>query len=55
MEHHGIAETTAQKKFIPVKEFAAKYDMSVQNVYSRIRRGTLKGKKIGSYQLVQEK
>lgn len=40
-------------KYIPVKDYAEKHNMSVQNVYQRIKRGKLKGKKIGSYQLIQ--
>jgi hypothetical protein len=29
-----------------------KYSVSVQNVYQQIKRGKLKGKKLGNYQLV---
>ena len=43
-----------KEKFIPVKDYASKYNMSVQNVYQRIKRGKLTGKKIGNYQLVKE-
>lgn len=43
-----------EAKYIPVKDYAAKHNMSVQNVYQRIKRGKLKGKKIGNYQLVCE-
>ena len=43
-----------KETFIPVKDFAAKYNMTVQNVYMRIQRGKLEGKKIGSYQLVKD-
>ena len=38
--------------FIPVKDYAIKYNQSVHNVYNLIKRGKVKGKKIGSYQLV---
>ena len=37
---------------IPVKDYAAKKGVSVQNVYQQIKRGKLKGEKIGTYQLV---
>lgn len=40
-------------KYIPVKDYALKHSMSVQNVYQRLKRGKLKGKKIGNYQLVK--
>lgn len=40
--------------FIPVKDYAIKKGISVQNVYQRLKRGKLKGKKIGNYQLVSE-
>jgi hypothetical protein len=40
------------EKYIPVKDYAAKYNMTVQNVYQRLKRGKLKGKKIGNYQLI---
>ena len=40
------------ENFIPVKDYATKYNMKVQNVYQRLKRGTLRGKKLGSYQLV---
>jgi hypothetical protein len=39
-------------KYIPVKDYANKYEMSVQNVYQRLKRGKLQGKKIGNYQLI---
>lgn len=39
-------------KYIPVKDYAAKYQMTVQNVYNQLKRGKLTGRKIGSYQLV---
>lgn len=38
--------------YLPVKEYAIKYEESLHNVYNLIKRGKLKGKKIGSYQLV---
>ena len=41
-----------KENYIPVKDFAAKYNMSVQNVYQRLKRGKLQGKKIGNYQLI---
>ena len=37
---------------MPVKDYAEKYHISVQNAYQRLKRGTIKGKKIGSYQLI---
>ena len=40
------------KKELPVKDYAAKYNMSVQNVYQRLKRGKLKGRKLGNYQLI---
>ena len=40
------------ENYIPVKDYADKYNMKVQNVYQRLKRGTLKGRKIGNYQLV---
>lgn len=30
--------------YIPVREYAARYGVSVQNIYQQIRRGTLKSK-----------
>ena len=42
-------------KYLPVKDYAEKYDIGLSNVYARIRRGHLIGKKIGTYQLVQDK
>lgn len=41
-----------KETYIPVKDYAAKYDESVHNVYNLIKRGKIKGKKIGNYQLV---
>ena len=41
-----------EEKYLPVKDYAAKYKESVHNVYNLIKRGKVKGKKIGSYQLV---
>jgi hypothetical protein len=40
--------------YLPVKDYANKNGISVQNVYQRLKRGKLKGKKIGNYQLVSE-
>lgn len=40
------------RNYIPVKDYATKYEMSVQNVYQRLKRGKLEGKKIGNYQLI---
>jgi len=40
------------EKYIPVKDYATKKSISVQNVYQRLKRGKLKGKKIGNYQLI---
>jgi len=39
-------------KYLPVKDYATKYNITVQNVYQKLKRGKLKGKKIGSYQLI---
>lgn len=41
-----------KENHIPVKDYASKYNMSVQNVYQKLKRGKLKGKKIGNYQLI---
>jgi hypothetical protein len=38
--------------YLPVKDYAIKHEMSVQNVYQRLKRGKLTGKKIGNYQLI---
>ncbi len=43
------------KKFMPVKDFALKYNITVQAVYERINAGTVEVKKIGSYTLVKQK
>lgn len=40
------------QNWLPVKDYAVKYSVSVQNVYQQIKRGKLKGKKLGNYQLV---
>lgn len=40
------------KNWIPVKDYAIKHNMTVQNVYQLIKKGKLEGRKIGSYQLV---
>lgn len=40
------------KNYLPVKDYATKYHMSVQNVYQQLNRGKLQGKKIGNYQLI---
>jgi len=37
---------------IPVKDYAVKKQVSVQSVYQQLKRGKLKGEKIGNYQLV---
>ena len=42
----------AESKYLPVKDYAIKYNISVQNVYQRLKRGKIKGKKIGNYQLI---
>lgn len=42
------------KKYIPVKDYAVKYGISVQNVYQKLKRGKLIGKKIGNYQLIED-
>jgi len=41
-----------QANFVPVKDYAEKYNMTKQNVYQRLKNGSLKGMKVGSYQLV---
>lgn len=41
------------EKWIPVKDYAIKHNTTVQNVYQKIKRGKLEGKKIGNYQLVK--
>lgn len=41
-----------ENNYIPVKDYSTKYNMSVQNIYQKIKRGTLKGRKLGNYQLV---
>jgi hypothetical protein len=43
-----------KEKYIPVKDYAIKYNMSVQNVYQQLKRKKLEGKKIGNYQLIKE-
>ncbi len=43
------------KNWLPVKDYAVKHSVSVQNVYQKIRRGKLEGKKLGNYQLVLDK
>ncbi|MBK8807799.1 MAG: hypothetical protein IPO21_14590 [Bacteroidales bacterium] len=43
-----------KEKYIPVKDYAIKHNMSVQNVYQQLKRKKLEGKKIGSYQLIKE-
>lgn len=40
------------KVYASVKDYAAKRQVSVQSVYQKLKRGKLKGKKIGSYQLI---
>jgi hypothetical protein len=40
---------------MPVKDFALKYNITVQAVYERINAGTVEVKKIGSYTLVKQK
>lgn len=43
-----------KEKYIPVKDYATKYNISVQSAYQMIKRGKLIGKKIGSYQLIKD-
>jgi hypothetical protein len=43
-----------EKTYLPVKDYANKHNMTVQNVYQRLKRGKLKGKKIGNYQLIED-
>jgi len=43
-----------EKTYLPVKDYANKHNVSVQNVYQKLRRGKLEGKKIGSYQLIMD-
>jgi hypothetical protein len=40
---------------LPVKDYAAKMGVSVQYVYQQLRRGKIKGVKIGNYQLILTK
>lgn len=40
------------ENYIPVKDYATKYNHTVQNIYQKLKRGKLKGKKIGNYQLI---
>jgi hypothetical protein len=46
----------AEKKdvYIPVKDYAILYKMSVQNVYDMLKRGKIMGRKLGNYQLVKK-
>jgi len=46
IEHNG-------KKYLPVKDFADKMEISVQAVYQGLKAGTYQGYKLGNYQLVQ--
>jgi len=39
--------------YIPVKDYALKHNVSLQNVYQLIKRGKLVSKKIGSFILVK--
>lgn len=41
-------------RYIPVKDYALKRNISVQAVYQMIKRGNLKYRKIGTYTLVAE-
>jgi len=41
--------------YMPVKDYAAKHNISVQAVYQKIKRGYLESTKIGSYVLVKTK
>jgi len=43
-----------QNNYMPVKDFAILYHLSVQAVYKRISLGKLNVRKIGTYTLVQE-
>lgn len=40
-------------KYMPVKEYAKKMHITVQAVYQALKRGSIKGKKIGTYQLIE--
>lgn len=40
--------------YIPVKDYAIEHNMSVQNVYQKLKAKKLIGKKIGNYQLVKK-
>jgi predicted transcriptional regulator len=42
-----------KKTYMPVKEYADKAGYTVQRIYQLLKEGKLKGKKIGSYQLVK--
>jgi hypothetical protein len=39
--------------YMPVKEYAKKFGIPLPTVYYKLKTGALKGKKIGSYQLVR--
>jgi transposase len=41
------------KKYMPVKDYAERHGVSPHVVYGWIKRGKVKGKKIGNYQLVE--
>ena len=41
--------------YIPVKDYATKYNESLHNVYNLIKRGKIKGVKLWNYQLVEDK
>lgn len=42
------------ENYIPVKDYAAKNNCSVQNVYQQLKKGKIEGKKIGNYQLIKD-
>lgn len=55
IEIQMIEEIKSETKtdWMTVKEYADKHGCSVQNIYPKIRRGTVKFKKIGSVHLVK--
>ena len=53
METRKIKLEREGKVFIPVKEYANRHGITVQAVYQKLKKGKLKGKKIGSYQLIE--
>lgn len=42
-----------KKKFMPVKEYAEKQNVSLSYIYKLIRKGKIEHRKIGTYTLVR--